>query len=195
MKRKKELDAQSKLLIAVAAVLLIGVSYYLFVYKALNEREARANAAISEVEAAVEAERLKVAGINARKEEIEKGKKLGSTVEPDNNSNAEWAMISEMLKRNSTTFALSFSDGIADGDYVRRAVQIGYSAPSYKTSRAVLDDLSDCIYRNMIKNLTISANPEDGGLSGYGPVDGSFSIVFIESAENKPAPVQPEQEP
>ena len=181
MKKGKELSAQSKMLLIVVLVLVIAAVYYFVVYKGFNDKESKLKSEISTVQSEIEAAEAELNSINVRKEAIEEGKKLGSTVEPYDNSNTEWAILSEYLKKYSSTFGLTFAEPKENGDYYLRNVTVEFTAPELASARSALDAIADCDFRNLVKNLTLSALPEDGGLNGGGTVTAKFQITFIES--------------
>ena len=181
MKKGKELSAQTKMLLAVVVALAFAAVYYFVVFKGFNDKESRLKSEISAVQSEIEVAQAELASINARKEAIEEGKKLGSTVEPYDNSNTEWAILSEYLKKYSSTFGLSFAEPKENGDYYLRNVTVQFTAPELASARSALDSIADCDFRNLVKELTLTALPEDGGLNGGGTVTGTFRITFIES--------------
>ena len=185
--KKITLDAQTKLIIIIVLVLLVGVGYYFLVYKAMNDAENTAKADIKAMQQEIDAENAKVANIKARKDEIEKGKALKGVVQVADNSNAESAFISRILKKNTTKFSNSFGKEKADGAYIRRPVKVNYTSPDYTHARAALNGIIDSDFRNIITDITMEAKDEDTGLSGTDEVNCSFTVTFIESVKDTTA--------
>ena len=184
--KKITLDAQTKLLIIIVLVLLVGVGYYFLVYKAMNDAESAARADIQLMQQEIDAENAKVANIKVRKDEIEAGKKLKGTVQVANNSNAESAFISRVLKKNTVKFSNSFNNEKSDSTYVRREVNVSYTAPDYTHARAALNEIIDGDFRNIVTGMTIEAKG-DNGFSGTGEVSCTFTVTFIESVKDTTA--------
>lgn len=181
MPSNKQLSAQAKLLIAVLVAAVLFLAYYFLVYRYYNEQEALLRSRISQLQAEMDDEQIKIDSIIARKRAIEEGKKLNSAVEPYDNSNTEWAVLSGYLKKYTTTFSLSFSEPPEDAVYARRSVAVNFVAPDLESTRAAIDEIADCRYRNIITKLTLSAQPTDKGLNGTGPISCSFTVTFLES--------------
>ena len=182
MKRNK-LSPQTTLLIIVILALAAAVAYYFVVYQGFNRKEDKLRAEISDLHLQIEEEQARIDSINFRKKAIEEGKKLGSTVEPFDNSNTEWAVISGYLKKfiADNKFSVTFKDPPVEDVYVRRTVTVSFEASDLDLARAVLDNISDCKYRNIITKLTLKCDAKEGGIGDGVPVDGSFTITFIES--------------
>lgn len=187
MNGKNALDAQTKLVLIIALIIAAAAAFYLLGYKPLKEQEARLRSEIAETEQKAETEQAKIAGINKRKEEIADGMVSGSAVEVFDNSNAEWAFVSEIMKRYATSYALSFGEAKSDdGVYVRRGMQISYTAADYTTAKQIIAELAASPYRNIISDIKLTSTGSDAGADFTGfnadnPVQGNISITFFET--------------
>lgn len=188
-----KLSAQAKLIIIAVLVILIGVGYYFLVFKAYNTKEEKVKQEISSMQAQIDAENTKIAGINKRKAAIEEGKTLGSIVWPADNSNAELAFLSGLLKQNTTTYSTNFG-GAPQGDtYVRRSVSVNYTSPSYAQARAVIDEIASSGFRNIITNVSLTSGGKEGFNDENSDVSCSFTVTFIESVKDT-TPVETDEE-
>jgi len=177
----KKLSAQAKLLIVVLIALAAILAYYFLVYVNFNRQELELRTQIGQLNDEIAVEQAKIDSINARKKAIEEGKKLGSAVEPYDNSNTEWAVLSGFLKKYTTTFSLSFGKPAEADVYARRSVNVNFVAEDLEHARAAIDSIADSKYRNIITKLTFNAQPADKGINGVGPVSCSFTVTFLES--------------
>lgn len=187
MNGKNAIDAQTKLVLIIALVIAAAASFYFLGYKPLKEQEAQLRSEISETEKKIETEQKKISGINKRKEEIADGRTSGSAVEVYDNSNAEWAAVSEVMKRYATSYSLSFGSSKSDdGVYVRRGMNISFTAADYTTAKQIIAELAASRYRNIISDIKLTSTGSKGsaGFAGFNadnPVQGSVSITFFET--------------
>ena len=186
LKKLKKIPSQTKLAIAVVLAMILAGVYYFVLIKGSEKKAAELNSQISAVQTEIDAAQAELDSINARKAAIEEGKKLRSAVQPYDNSNAEWAYLSEKLKQYTTTFALSFSEAKKGEEYyARRNVRVSFNAQDLESSRSALDAIADCRYRSLVTNLSLKAGAN--GLNGGGTISGSLDVTFIESLPLKSA--------
>ena len=188
-----KMSAQTKLIIVAVLVLAIGLGYFFLVYKGYNDKEEELKKEIQTMQGQIDAENNKVASINKRKTAIEEGKALGSIVWPADNSNAEAAFLSSVIKRNSTTGSYSIGGGQQGDTYVRRNVTISYVSPSYAQSRAVIDEIASSGFRNIITNVSLTSGGKEGFNDENSDVSCSFTVTFIESVKDT-TPVETDEE-
>ena len=176
---KKEL-----IILLVFVVLLLGLLYYQFVYKWIQGQKKALNT--SAIEDEIMIEETKAARIKAMQEEIDNGIKSDSGVVVSyNNLKAEINELNDIFK-DAVDFDFGFDQAVAEGDAVRRNINASFTAYSYEDAKKMLVDMHDCKYRNLIKDINVSAvsignmRASDANLN-QGPVRVSFTVTFFET--------------
>ena len=147
-------------LLLLLTALIMGLLYYQFVYKDIQNKKAMYDTAAIEDE--ILSEQTKRAQIDKMKKEIE---------ENQNNENAGYVATYDSQKAEITslndilaeadTFSLGFDKATAVDDAVRRNINVSFTAKDYRTAKAIISALHDSEYRCLIRDLTITANKTD----------------------------------
>ena len=157
----RELSKKEIILILVLAFFLVGLFYYQFVYKDIENKKAMYDTA--DIDDEILIEQTKLAQINKMKSEIEANKSNTSAgyVETYDNQKAEITALNDILS-GAYTFNIGFDQAVSNDDAVRRNMNVTFSAASYSDAKKIITDLHDCKYRCLIRDLSITAlNKQD----------------------------------
>ena len=183
----REFTLREKILLAICLVLAVGVFYYQFVYKGINQSIERF--ATGPLEEQLEEEQARAASIRKMEDAIarEKGKTKGELT-VYNNLAAEVAYIGDILDSRAENVSLTWKNPTLNGTTVRRPVDVSFRAGSYDEFTEILRAFRECPYRCLIGDINISAaskekgsSSADAGLADTDSVSAAFSVTFFET--------------
>ena len=147
-------------LLLLLTALIMGLLYYQFVYKDIQNKKAMYDSAAIEDE--ILSEQTKRAQIDKMKKEIEENQNNENAgyVATYDNQKAEITSLNDILAE-ADTFSLGFDKATAVDDAVRRNINVSFTAKDYRTAKAIISALHDSEYRCLIRDLTITANKTD----------------------------------
>lgn len=147
-------------LLLLLTALIMGLLYYQFVYKDIQNKKAMYDTAAIEDE--ILSEQTKRAQIDKMKKEIEENQNNENAgyVATYDNQKAEITSLNDILAE-ADTFSLGFDKATAVDDAVRRNINVSFTAKDYRTAKAIISALHDSEYRCLIRDLTITANKTD----------------------------------
>ncbi len=183
----RNLKKSEEIVLLLLAAALIGLFYYQFVYKGLQEARVQYDTSVLETE--LSAYQTKAASMRKMQEQIESGKLTSDGVVATYNNQKQEIIALNNIFENAETFKLSFQDPTAySGDTtVRRELQITFEASSYALAKSMLEALYHCEYRCLLQDITITpsgrSNTSSGSLSD-GPVEVSATVTFYETLYN-----------
>lgn len=180
--KKSKLSMREILMIVILSVILLGTVYYLFFYFPHNAEMYNLDNQINEADTQINDAMVKAANKKKMEAELkaifEKPQDEITEIAPYDNKEAVLTMLYGIL---STTkdYSLSFQDPNVEADgTVRRHISMSFSTDTYEDAKEVLQQLSDCPWRCLISNLSITGD-EDMLKSG---VSVSVNITFFERA-------------
>ena len=171
-------------LLLLLTALIMGLLYYQFVYKDIQNKKAMYDTAAIEDE--ILSEQTKRAQIDKMKKEIEENQNNENAgyVATYDNQKAEITSLNDILAE-ADTFSLGFDKATAVDDAVRRNINVSFTAKDYRTAKAIISALHDSEYRCLIRDLTITANKTDNALSeldlNSGTVTVSLTVEYFET--------------
>ena len=147
-------------LLLLLTAMIMGLLYYQFVYKDIQNKKAMYDTAAIEDE--ILSEQTKRAQIDKMKKEIEENQNNENAgyVATYDNQKAEITSLNDILAE-ADTFSLGFDKATAVDDAVRRNINVSFTAKDYRTAKAIISALHDSEYRCLIRDLTITANKTD----------------------------------
>lgn len=186
----RKFTAREASLLLLLSVMLLGLFYYLALYRPVNQEVERCASLQTPVEEDLELQMLKATRKKKMVEELENApEKQQGELLPYNNIKNEITDLYDALYQ-AATYDLSFSEAVASGNIVRRDISISFQADSYSTVRSILEQMHASPYRCIIKDLAISVNKSRGeanGMSAADLVNVNVNITFYETlvgAEN-----------
>ena len=179
----RKFTTREKVLLLVMAIMLLGLFYYQVVYKQTEHMIAEYDTIDLENELTI------VQGKAARKKKMEQemaegGQKANGEVATYNNITNEINELNAILA-NADTFNLSFGEAKAEGTTVRRDIQVSFQTGSYAKMKEFLQQLHDCRYRCLIRNVSVSADASnEKGINAAGDINVSLTVTFYETTFN-----------
>ncbi len=179
-----EFTFREKLLIILFAILFTAIFVYEVAVVGIDRQ--MESYSTEQLETELMIEQSKSVSINNMKQIIadSEGKVVGTLSVYDNLTN-EILEMSTIFGENADNVSISWSDPVLSGTIVRRDVSIRFTTSSYEGFRNILKRLSECQYRALIKNVTVSGYSSDSdiGLARTDDIDASISLTFYETTE------------
>lgn len=166
------------LFLVFVALFVFGL-WYLLLLRPVKSR--MLNADTAEIEAEIETEKIRAAGIQSMKREIEQNKQAGTAIVPSYNNLKNEADELKHIFGNAYDFEFEFEAPVQKGKTVRRNVQVHCTAESFQQAVEMLEALSDGPYRGMIRDLDISGESENERGILDGPVKMAFRFTYFET--------------
>lgn len=176
----REFTSREKILLLVLCVLLLGIVYYEFIIKDVDETIEQYNTEDLETDLLIE--QAKAQSIMDMESEMKNTKaQTNSVVASYNNIKNEISALNDIFGAAST-YNFDFNQAIKDGDAVRRDINISFTAGSYNTAESIIQKLHGCKYRCIIRNISINTSSGEGISSGE--VSVSMTVTFFETMYN-----------
>ena len=172
-----------KILLLILVVLLLGLTYYLFVYSPVQKRIKAADTTL--IEDQIQTELQKAYIIKSMKEEVDDSQKnLSGVVATYDNFKSEAAFLNTIFVPLAETYNYNFQTPEASGDTVRRTITISFTASDYQVARKIIQMIHDSKYRCMMNDISISATADSSG--GYvslktNSIRCSVNVTFYET--------------
>jgi len=179
--KKSKISTRDLLMLTVLAVLIIGVVYYMSFYTPLQQELSDLATQAADVDAQINVVTTKIASMDAMQRELDeifaRPEDEITEIAPYDNKEVVLNQLNGILQR-SDNYNLSFADPSVQADgTVRRNVSMSFSCPDYDSAKSIIEDLSNCQWRCLVSNLSISG----GGDIMDGAVQVSATITFFES--------------
>lgn len=172
-----------KILLLIMVVLLLGLTYYLFVYSPVQKRIEAADTTL--LESQIEEELYKAYIIQTMKEEVDDSQKnLNGVVSTYDNFKSEAALLNTIFVPLAETYNYNFQTPVATGDTVRRTITISFTASDYQVARKIIQMIHDSRYRCMLNDISVSAvadSSRDYSSLKTNPVRCSVDVTFYET--------------
>lgn len=176
----REFTTREKILLLVLCVLLLGIVYYEFIVKDVDETIKQYDTEDLETELLIE--QTKAQSIMDMEAEMKNTKaETDSVVASYSNIKNEISALNDIFAAAST-YNFDFNQAMKDGDAVRRDINISFTAGSYSTAERIIEKLHDCKYRCLIRNISINTSSGEGISSGS--VGVSMTVTFFETMYN-----------
>lgn len=180
---KKKTTGREKVMLLFLVVLLVGVVYYMGFYQPTQSEISSIRLQISDADAQIAAASSKIASINAMQAELDeifsRPEDEITEIAPYDNAKAVMAQLNGILAL-SNEYNLSFQEPTVQEDgTVRRVITMSFSCSDYDTARGILESLTNCQWRCLVSNLSVSGSEDftQGGVSV------SATITFFESTQ------------
>lgn len=173
----REFTPREKILLLVLCVMLLGILYFQFIVKDVDETIEKYNT--EELETELLMEQTKAMQIKQMEQELKNADPGTLTlVASYNNVKNELNELNDIFSA-ANAYNLEFAVPIKEGSYVRRDIHITFTAGSYKSAEAIIQKLHDCKYRCLIQNLSIN-NGSGIGIQ-TGSVSANMTVTFFET--------------
>ncbi len=174
MKRENILKKLAPVLILI--ILILGALYYQFMWKAVQEK--KTGFQTYELEDELMAEQMKAQKIKNMEKVIEEQKDKVTIVADYNNLQNEITELSRILS-GAKNYQLEFDDATTDGSIIRRNIQINFETDTYASAKGILEELQNCKYRSLLRDINILA--KEGGLQSTNQISVTVRVTFYEA--------------
>ena len=179
----RDFTVREKIILLILVLFLIGFGYYQFIDKPVRESIAKAEAESANLQMEITAVNAKIAALQRMQDEIDDINASGATtyMASYNNSKAELKLLNDILS-STTQYSITFSNVTRDGDQIRRAFSLQFTAPDYDTMRRIILELTSVEYRCLIGNLTCNLTKQRYlNHTEYGVLSVSMTATFYET--------------
>lgn len=184
---RRQLTAREWFLLALLGVILLVAAYVMLFYMPMSARRDNALAAAETCRTEIEEAQSRL----EEKERMERELDALFAANPDPLSIADYdnlqAVMFELNSILASTEDYSLSFGTVDDTQaiVRRSISLSFTAPTYASAKAVLQQLHDSAFRCMLDDVSIGITRGDqSGVLVTG------SLVFFEYQSGLPATVE-----
>lgn len=185
----RNLKRSEEIVLLILTAILIGLFYYQFVYKGLQN--ARVQYDTSVLETQLQALQVKKATMQQMEQAIETGKEGSGEVATYNNQKNELNALNTIFAdavRESLSVSFSEPTATSGDTTVRRDVSISFQASSYAKAREMINALYHCEYRCLIRDVNLSpvsgsGSSTDATLSNSS-VKADLTVTFYETTYN-----------
>jgi len=181
---KREFTSREKALLLVLIVILLISGYSAFFLSPLQTHISDAQAQQSDALDQLQVETVKAQQLKKMKEDLAQLDKTesGSRIPDYDNLQNVMTQLDAILSAASD-YDLSFPQVEAQGNLMIRPVQMTFTCANYAAAKAVMKNLSDCIYRCRLDAISVSAlSGEDGQDITRVPVTVTLTANFYERA-------------
>ena len=165
----RDFTLREKILLLVLAVIVIIGFYYIGVDQpvrdAVNQAKSQQDALNTEL-TILQAKADSLTRMQSEMEEIQKDETLGE-MGSYNNSKAELDELNQILQ-DADSYDIRFSDVTRDGNLIRRAFSLTFSAADYDKAQELVERLCTNQWRCLVSDIRFAAkgdNLEDGGVN------------------------------
>jgi hypothetical protein len=174
---KHKFTFRESVLLAVAAVMLLAVFYYIVVYKNVENQLAQYDTTDLVTEQTI-ASQKSAAYTQMKKAISSEETKSHGTVEPYNNLANEVNALGAQLNGKSTDIRISWADPVLTDTTVRRVAQVSCNVGSYAEAESLVRNIENLQYRCIITDLTIDSSDTTGNT-----VSVSMTVTFFETTD------------
>ena len=186
----RDFSRGEKILLALLALVLVGLIYYQFVDKTVRSSIEKANAETESI-------KVELAAVNAKIQRMEEMQAELDSIQSDpsasymgsyNNSREELAFLNDVLK-SAEQYNISFSNVTRDGDQIRRNFSLQFTTADYAGMEKIMKQLCDgklrCLINDISYNTTrynySTAERELYGRDYYERVNVNCTATFFET--------------
>lgn len=181
---KRKFTARESALLLILVVMLLGLFYYLALYRPVNQEVERCSAEQVVADEELDWQISKASRKKRMAEELDNApQKVQGEILPYNNIKNEMTDLYDALQP-AAAYSLSFSEAVAAGSMVRRDISISFQADTYQKVRAILKRMHDSPYRCLLKDLAVSVNKgreETNSISNAELINVNVTVTFYET--------------
>ena len=150
-----------KILIAVLAIVLVGLAYYRFVYVNLDQSIASNNAEAETLQSELTVVEAKLAELVKMNDEVEamEGQENVSYMRSYNASREEIDFLNDTLL-GAIQYTVRFADVTRKGDQIRRNFTLQFTTNSYQEAMKIIEKLVKSDYRCLVGDIRCGINDE-----------------------------------
>ena len=169
-----------KLVLLVLILLLMGLGYYQFVDQPIRRGIEEAHAERDKLQVELNVINIRISDYNYRAQELEAARELRQPMPSYNASEEEIAILNSILYE-SNDYSFNVDKITLNGDQIRRAFTLNFTAPNFETAKGIFTRLSVSRIRCLIGNIDCSGiDVEDGNVVNV-KADGVFYETKVHS--------------
>lgn len=178
MKLNRQFTKRETVLILVLAIILLVLVYWWFVYRPVQEQMSSYDTA--DIDSQIQIEQARAMQKKKMQDEMDSNKQANiGEIATYNNLKNEINELNTIVSK-ATSYSFDFEDPYADGEIVRRNINLTFTAASYANAEDIIKGLYGCRYRLLIGDLSITPSG-DSGVIQDGPVSVSATLTFFET--------------
>lgn len=157
----RDFTTAEKILLAVLALILLGLAYYYFVDVPVREAIVSSNAEIDTLQTEINVAQARLSylqGIQTSLDELESQGNLG-WMGSYNNSNAEVKFLNDVLA-NTLRYSINFANVVRSGDQIRRNFTLNFATNDYAEAQEVLTRLLEGENRCLVGDMSCTINTD-----------------------------------
>ena len=179
----RDFTRTEKIILAILALVLVGLAYYQFVDKRVRESIEKANAEAEAIRVELTAVEAKIQRMEEMQAELD-SIHMGSY----NNSKEELAFLNDVLK-SALQYSITFSNVTRDGDQIRRNFSLQFTTADYAAMERLINQLCNSKLRCLINDISYSVtrynysaeDRERYGVDWYERVNVNCTATFFET--------------
>ena len=155
----RDFTKTEKLLILFLVLLLLGLSYYRYIYVPIEETISNARAERDALSAELTTQQAALARIKKMREEMDETDIAKDRMASYNNFDAEVQLLNEILMR-SRQYTINFDRLTRNGDQIRRSFRLQFTTYSFADAKEILLALTNGEFRCLLGDMSFSATEE-----------------------------------
>lgn len=201
---KKSFSRTNAILLAVLALVLVGLAYYFLVFQPSNLRIEELRQEQLNTQTQIDTLILKAQIVEKMRQELPSLKETNQPIPDYDNLKPVMAYLNSIMMA-SQQFEISFeiedkannAEGVPDTGIVRRLVTVNFICASYQDAKNIIENLHNVPYRSQVNQVTLTSKTGGEEISSgdinIDVLQGSVSIVFFEQ-DTVPVPPAPTTE-
>lgn len=177
----RDFTTREKIMLLILTLILLAAGYYVVVDQPIRTAINEARSQQEELNTELMFLQTKAAALSSMKSElesIEQGESLGK-MGSYNNSKAELDELNRLLKA-ADTYDISFSNVTRDGDLIRRAFSLTFSASDYDKAAELVKSLCSGEWRCIVSDIRVVGEEDD---LRAGKVNVGVTATFYETMQ------------
>lgn len=162
----RDFTRAEKVLIALLALVLVGLAYYQFVDKTVRTSIANYEAEAKDLRTELNAAEKRLEALKSVQNNLDALEAEGrlSWMASYNNSKSEVAFLNDILS-DAEQYSVTFSDVSRTGDQIRRRFTLQYVAADYQSAQDIVARLCASEDRCLVDDITCTISSKDGSVS------------------------------
>ena len=171
----RDFTRTEKLLIALLALILLGLMYYQFVHVPVSTTITNDETEKQMLQTQIEAAQQRAAALRSLQNKLDQMAAEGklSYMGSYNNAKTEVAFLNDLLA-DTLTYSIEFANVTRSGDQIRRSFKLRYQTVGFRTAREILERLNDAENRCVVGDVKCS-------IAGDGTATLEASATFFET--------------
>lgn len=177
----RDFTTREKIMLLILTLILLAAGYYVVVDQPIRTAINEARSQQEELNTEIMFLQTKAAALSSMQSElesIEQGESLGK-MGSYNNSKAELDELNRLLKA-ADTYDISFSNVTRDGDLIRRAFSLTFSASDYDKAAELVKSLCSGEWRCIVSDIRVVGEEDD---LRAGKVNVGVTATFYETMQ------------